>query len=165
MCSSGDEIRREHMVRLKDMPEPAQKHLTSVECPSFETQPWVTGPLLKEQRIAIISTAGLHCRGDRPFMPPSEDYRIIPGDTMANNLVMTHLSTNFDRTGFQQDWNVVFPIDRLNELADQGVIGSVAAFHYSFMGATYPDKLEPAVRRLAGILKRDAVTAVLLVPV
>lgn len=27
---------------------------------------------------------------------------------------MSHLSINFDRTGFQQDINVVFPIDRLN---------------------------------------------------
>ena len=153
------------MVRLKDMPEPARLHLTSVECPVFKTQPWVTGLSLKEQRVAIISTAGLHCRGDRPFMPPSEDYRIIPGDTRAGDLVMTHLSTNFDRTGFQQDWNVVFPIDRLCELADQGEIKSVADFHYSFMGATYPDKLETAVRQLAGIVKGDAVTAVLLVPV
>jgi D-proline reductase (dithiol) PrdB len=28
---------------------------------------------------------------------------------------MTHISTNFDRTGFQQDWNVVFPLARLWE--------------------------------------------------
>ena len=153
------------MVRLKDMPEPAQKHLTSVECPTFKTQPWVPGPPLKERRVAIISTAGLHLRGDRPFMPPYEDYRIIARNTRAGNLVMTHFSTNFDRTGFQQDWNVVFPIDRLMEMADQGLIESVASYHYSFMGAVYPDKLETAVRQLAGVLKGDAVNAVLLVPV
>jgi len=45
------------------------------------------------------------------------DYRVIPGDIAARDLVMTHISTNFDRTGFQQDWNVVFPLDRLKELA------------------------------------------------
>jgi D-proline reductase (dithiol) PrdB len=27
----------------------------------------------------------------------------------AKELVMTHISTNFDQTGFQQDWNVVSP--------------------------------------------------------
>ena len=52
---------------------------------------------------------------------------------------MSHISTNFDRTGFQQDINVVFPVDRLRELAARGTIGSVADFHYSFMGATAPE--------------------------
>jgi D-proline reductase (dithiol) PrdB len=78
---------------------------------------------------------------------------------------MSHISTNFDRTGFQQDWNVVFPLDRLRELAGEKVIGSVAAYHYSFMGATDPARLEVAARSLARIMKNDGVDAVLLVPV
>ena len=78
---------------------------------------------------------------------------------------MSHISTNFDRTGFQQDHNVVLPIDRLNELAADGTIGSVASVHYSFMGATHPAKLERTARHLAGLLKQDQVDAVLLVPV
>lgn len=78
---------------------------------------------------------------------------------------MSHLSTNFDRTGFQQDWNVVFPLDRLQELAQQGVIDSVAACHYSFMGATDPKHMEPSAHALARLLHQDHVTAVMLVPV
>ncbi len=93
------------------------------------------------------------------------DYRVIPGDTEANDLVMSHISTNYDRSGFQKDWNVVFPLDRIRELAQQGVIGSVADFHYSFMGATAPQQMETAARTLAGLLKKDNVTAALLVPV
>jgi D-proline reductase (dithiol) PrdB len=93
------------------------------------------------------------------------DYRIIPGNIAAGDLVMSHLSTNFDRTGFQQDWNLVFPIDRLKELAAEGIIGSVADFHYSFMGATDPGEMAPAARNLAGLLHGDLVTAALLVPV
>ena len=93
------------------------------------------------------------------------DYRVIPGDIKARDLVMTHISTNFDRTGFQRDWNVVFPLDRLQELAAEGIIGSVASFHYSFMGATDPSEMEPAAGNLAGLLKGDRVDAVLLVPV
>jgi D-proline reductase (dithiol) PrdB len=46
---------------------------------------------------------------------------------------MSHVSVNFDRTGFQQDLKVIFPLDRLRELAVEGSIGSVAAFHYSFL--------------------------------
>jgi hypothetical protein len=33
---------------------------------------------------------------------------------------------DFDQAGFQQDWNIVFPLDRLKEPASEGVIGNVA---------------------------------------
>jgi hypothetical protein len=33
---------------------------------------------------------------------------------------MTHVSVNFDRTAFARDANVVFPLDRLNEMAQVG---------------------------------------------
>jgi D-proline reductase (dithiol) PrdB len=115
--------------------------------------------------VAIISTAGLHRRKDRPFEGMTGDYRVIPDTCTAKDLVMTHISTNFDRTGFVQDWNVVFPLDRLHELAAEQAIGSVAQFHYSFMGAADPGAMEQAAERLAGLLKGDAVDAVLLVPV
>jgi D-proline reductase (dithiol) PrdB len=78
---------------------------------------------------------------------------------------MSHISTNFDRTGFQQDWNVVFPLDRLRELVASGKVGSLAQFHYSFMGATDPVALEPRARELAHIMKTEGVDAALLIPV
>jgi D-proline reductase (dithiol) PrdB len=146
--------------------------LLAMECPTFDTHPWVAGPALHQQRVALISTAGLHRRDDRPFAVTSGntraiagDYRVIPSDIAANDLVISHVSTNFDRTGFQQDWNVVFPLDRLHALAQEGVIGSVAAFHYSFMGATDPSHMEAAAHALARLLTQDQVNAVLLVPV
>ena len=64
-----------------------------------------------------------------------------------------------------QDLNTVFPIDRLHELDEEEVIGSVASRHYSFMGATPPHLMETVARDLAGLLKEDEVNAVLLVPV
>ena len=82
-----------------------------------------------------------------------------------NNLVMGHLSTNFDRSGYYQDINTSFPIDRLRELADESTIGSVASRHFSFMGATPPTVMEPIARDLASVLKSDKVDAVALVPV
>ena len=153
------------MARLDQMPEPTRSHLAKLPCPSFENQPWVMGQPLARRRVSLISTAGLHRRGDRPFEGMTGDYRVIPGNIEARDLVMTHISTNFDRTGFQQDWNVVFPLDRLKELAAEGIIGSVAAYHYSFMGATDPAEMEPAARNLAVLLKGDRVDAALLVPV
>ena len=153
------------MARLDSMPEPMRGHLEKLPCPTFENTPFVEAPPAGDRRVAMISTAGLHRRGDRPFTLGSDDYRIIPGDTQANDLVMSHVSTNFDRTGFQQDLNVIFPVDRLREMAVRGEIGSVADFHYSFMGATEPEKMEQAVRKLASLLKEDGVNTVLLVPV
>ena len=153
------------MAHLNRMPEPMRSHLSKLPCPSFKDQPWVSGQSLSRRRVSLISTAGLQRRGDRPFEGMEGDYRVIPGDIKASDLVMTHISANFDRTGFQWDWNVVFPLDRLQELAAEGIIGSVADFHYAFMGATDPSEMESAARNLAGLLKGDRVDAVLLVPV
>ena len=153
------------MARLDRMPEPMRSHLAKLSCPTFEGRPWAKGPPLAFRRVALISTAGLHRRNDRPFEGMSGDYRIIPADTKAGDLVMTHVSTNFDRTGFQRDWNVVLPMDRLRELDKEREIGSMADFHYSFMGATDPMEMEAAARNLAGLLKGDRVDGALLVPV
>jgi len=160
------------MVRLSQVSEGVRMSLLNIECHEFDGQPWVDGPLVAKRRVAIISTAGLHRRDDRlfGFSPGSAvsvpaEYRVIPGDTEANDLIMSHVSTNYDRSGFQKDWNVVFPLDRLREMERDGAIGSVADYHYSFMGATLPEQMEPAARDLAGLLKQDDVTAALLVPV
>lgn len=153
------------MARLSDFDDIGRDYFESMQMPQFSSTPWVEPKPISKARVAIVSTAGLQRRGDRPFSPNSADYRLLPGDMAAADLVMSHISTNFDRSGFQQDHNVALPLDRLNEFAAQGKVGSVASIHYSFMGATHPDKLEPTAHRLAGLLKQDQVDAVLLVPV
>ena len=154
------------MARLDRMSPRLQAHFLNMPCPAFDTTPWVAGPPLAQRRVALISTAGLHRRDDRPFSPGSLEFRTIPADTPPDELVMSHVSTNFDRTGFQQDWNVVFPLDRLCELAAAGVIGSLAQDHYSFMGAIGDTlALEPHARELAKIMQAEGVDTALLVPV
>jgi D-proline reductase (dithiol) PrdB len=157
------------MARLSDLGEWEREHLLEMleEIPEFKGQPWIAGPPLGHRRVAIVTTSGIHRTDDVPYADgaATNDYRVIPGDVKAGELVMSHLSSNYDRTGFQQDTNVVFPIDRLKELAADGVIGSVADFHYAFMGAGRLSAIEPKARQVAGLLKRDAVDAVLLTPV
>ena len=75
------------------------------------------GPALAQRRVAIVSSAGLVVRGETPFRGRDADYRVIPSSTRPDQLLLSHISINLDRTGFQEDWNVVFPLDRLNELA------------------------------------------------
>jgi D-proline reductase (dithiol) PrdB len=155
------------MVRLADLPEWDRKNKLDKlkELTDWDQRPWVKPPPLAKCRVAIVTTAGVHRKGDRPFGPGATDYRIIPGNTKATDLVMSHQSVNFDRTGFQEDHNVAFPIDRLNELSKQGVIGAVADFHYSFMGATQIRQLEAKAKELAQLLIDDRVDAVLLTPI
>lgn len=153
------------MARMSDFDDLIQDYFASMKLPTFASTPWVAAKPAREARVAMISTAGLQRRGDRPFDTDEADYRLLPGDAAAADLVMSHISTNFDRTGFQQDHNVVLPVDRLNELAADGIVGSVASVHYSFMGAAPPDKLGRTARSLARLLAQDRVDTVLLVPV
>jgi D-proline reductase (dithiol) PrdB len=150
---------------LTDLPPAQAKRLAELECPDFATRPWVTGPALSQRRVAIVSSAGLVVRGEDPFRGRDADYRIIPSATRPEELLVSHISINFDRNGFQEDWNVVFPLDRLRDLAAEGAIRSVAETHYSFMGATDPVQMEPHAREVADLLKGDQVDAVILPPV
>jgi len=129
--------------------------------------PWT--PLTKprsECRVAIVTTAALHLVGNEGFVPDDVSYRVLPAD--RRDLVLGHWSPNFDRSGFVADLDVVYPADRLDELASDGTIGSVADHHYAFAG-NQEDTLTgirldsgPAVARL---LRDDDVDVVLLTPV
>ena len=125
------------MVRLSDLHEVEQEHmrLRISEWKPVEKAPWITPKPLKEARVAIISTAGLHRRTDTPFVFGAVDYRLIPGDVDFKDVVVSHVSANFDRTGFQQTQTFGSP-DRLREMQSSGeIVGVWAKWHYSFMGA------------------------------
>src|SRR5580692_439272 len=126
------------MARLEDIPEPTRTAVANLPCPSFDTTPFVSGPPLSERRVAIVSSAALIHRGDKPFPFGSGDYRAVPSGWDNNEILISHVSINFDRAGYQRDLNVVYPIDRLREFATDGTIGSVADTHYSVMGSTDP---------------------------
>ena len=154
------------MVRLKDLSDAERDHIMAKELPSYDAMPWVEGPPLDERRVALVTTAGLHHVDDDAFSYLDLSYRVIPGDADLGSLTMTHSSVHFDRTGFREDVNTVFPLDRLRELAADGVVASVADHHYSLMGAGWPPAMiEPTCDELAPLLSADGVTAVCLVPV
>jgi D-proline reductase (dithiol) PrdB len=160
MDQMGDEP-----VRLTDLPGAMAKRLAEAECPDFKTRPWVGGQPVARRRVAVVSSAGLAVRGEKLFRGRDPDHHAIPSTVRPDQLLMSHISINFDRNGFQEDWNVVFPLDRLNEMAADGEIGSVAATHYSFMGAADPLQMEGYAREVAGHLRQDNVDAVILPPV
>ena len=152
------------MVRLTEIDPGMREFLTHFKCPPINTNAWCVGPRLNKRRVALISSAGLRRRDDRPFSVNATDYRILPMDK-HNEIIQDHTNASHDRTGYLQDMNTIFPLDRLDEMAASNEIGSVADYHYSFMGATEAQELEPEVRRLAGVLRADHVDTVVLCPV
>lgn len=153
------------MARLEDIPEPTRTAVANLACPAFETAPFVLGPKLSERRVAIVSSAALIHRGDKPFPVGSGEFRAVPESWDNADILMSHVSINFDRTGFQRDINVVFPIDRLRDLAAEGVIGSVAATHFTVMGSTDPGAMVESADGMAAAMHADNVNAVVLTPV
>jgi D-proline reductase (dithiol) PrdB len=117
-------------------------------------------------RLAIVTTAGLHRRGDRPFGPGEQTYRAIPDDTPAADILQSHTSLGFDRVPIMRDLNISFPVDRLRELVARGELGGAAPHHYSFMGAQrelrrIQEETGPEVGRR---LREEGVDAALITP-
>lgn len=132
----------------------------------FGTTACTPAPPLDRARVAIVTTAGL--RTDSQGMWP-DGQGFVALDAGERDLVLAHRSPNFDRSGLHADINVAYPADRLDELAERGVIGSVASQHLSFMGAQ-PDHNLTTLRLDTGpaaatLLRRDGVDVVVLTPV
>ncbi len=125
----------------------------------------------REACAALVTTAGLVPPGEPRF-----DERVKGGDVSfrwvgagvdPQSLGEAHRSEAFDHRGVEADRNLALPLDRLREMARDGVIGRVAPRHLSFMGSiTAPGRL---VRDSAPVaaegLVADGVDLALLVPV
>jgi len=155
------------MPRLEDLSETARQGHLNFPCFDHDDAPFVplTKPL-SQAKVALVTTAGLHVRGDRLFSNNDQTYRVIPSSTPARDIVQSHTSIGFDRTAFIRDINVTFPIDRFRELAAQGKIGGVSSNFYSFMGALRNPKqvAEETGPEVGRLLKAEGVDAVFLTP-
>ncbi|HSN89595.1 MAG TPA: glycine/sarcosine/betaine reductase selenoprotein B family protein [Anaeromyxobacteraceae bacterium] len=136
--------------------------------------PWT--PLRKplaQATVALVSSAGIALRGDRPFDQEGErknpwwgdpSFRVVPhGATAADvRLYHMHIDTRFG----EEDLDVVLPAQRLAELARDGVVGGVARSHYSIMGYILrPQELEEVTApAIAARMKAEGVDAAVLVP-
>jgi D-proline reductase (dithiol) PrdB len=152
---------------LADLPDFEREHLLSKNLPPLGPPVWTTPTKpVNKMRFALVTTAGLHYRDDPAFGFADATFRPIDSHEDPDNLVMSHSSVNFDKTGFAEDVNIVFPLARFRELAARGIIGGLADVHYSFMGAgLLPGSYENSASQVAGLLKQDRVDAVFLTPV
>ena len=137
-----------------------------VPAPHFEKPAFTEPPPIQQARVALVTTAGLQRPGDPIWKAGEQSFRSFNKD--ERELTISHLSNNFDRSGLVADLNVAFPLERLEEMAAQGRIGSVAQQHLSFMGAL--DETMETLRldtapEAASLLLADGVQVALLTPV
>jgi hypothetical protein len=142
----------------------APKPLRVLVSPSKQAWSPVTKPI-SQSRIALLSSAALRLEDQEPFVPREDlSYRRIPADPVAGRIIIDHHS-GISRVP-KQDPEIVFPRTALASLTQQGIVGAISPFHFSFMGGVrraqeIEDELAPAI---AADLKKMAVDLALLVP-
>ncbi len=160
------------MAELSDLSLPLRLFLRAYPWRRIDPVPWTRlGKPLAECRVALVSSAGLAPAGEPPFDERVRggdwSWRAIPEDVDLDSLRDSHRSESFDHRGLAADRNLVFPRDRLRELAAAGRIGSVAPRHASFMGSlTAPGRfVARTAPAIAAMLRADQVDVGLFVPV
>lgn len=91
---------------------------------------------LSESRLTFVSTSGVQPKGTLPFdtVHPVGDYtfRRIPSNSKPSDLEIHQLK--YPTVGADRDLNVIYPIERLQELVEEKFIGELAENFFSFIG-------------------------------
>ena len=136
-----------------------------------ENIPWTpVKKSLAESKIALVTTAGVHHTHQKPFdmHDPNGDptYRIIDTQSIEDDYLITH--DYYDHRDADKDLNIVYPVTRLKEMAAGGIVGSVARYHFSFMGhikdSHLDNLLETYAPQVTNRLVQDQIDGVLLTP-
>ncbi len=138
----------------------------SLPVPQFDTTAFTAPKPLAEATVAIVTTAAIHTMDDEGFSSFDTGFRLL--DRERRDLALGHWSPNFDRSAFAADLDVVYPIDRLEELAADGVIGRVAPAtcpSRATSPTTWPPSAWTPGRPPPRHLRHDGVDVVLLTPV
>ncbi len=123
---------------------------------------------LNESRLSFISTAGVQPKDSMPFdtVHPIGDYsfRRVPSDSKVEDLEIHQLK--YPTVGAKRDLNVIFPIERLQELAEEKIIGGLTENFYTFIGYNMnPEMLEQTLaENIADAVVAEKPDACLLAP-
>ena len=153
-------------------PSLAQRFITAYEpWESGEAVPWAPPQKpLAECKLALVTTSGVHHSTQEPFDMQDSDgdpsFRTIDAATISDDYKITH--DYYDHSDAEKDLNIIFPLQRLQELQQEGFIGQLADTHYSFMGHIDGRHIATLIGQTAQEvvkkLKQDQVDVVLLTP-
>src|SRR5882724_4525005 len=124
---------------------------------------------LSEARLTLISSCGVHAKSDPPLdvCHPFGDFRFrrVPSKLRHDDLIIHQLKYPHDDADL--DINVIFPIERLQELVAEGVLGSLTVNLFSFIGYNMdPERFEQTVVRDIAevVVSEEKADAALLAP-
>ncbi len=119
-----------------------------------------------QARLALIASGGVYRHGQVAFTHKDDvSYRRIPSDVAVSDLRVTHFA--YDQTDARRDPNVVFPIEALRRLVDEGRLGGLTSHALTFMGGIYSQRRlrEHLIPHLVRDVHEMGADVVLLVPV
>ena len=126
---------------------------STLTLPDLDGVPWATmSRPLSESKLALVTTGGVYLREEEKFERGDHTFRELPSDVSQEEVRIWH--PGYDSGPAMQDINCIFPIHRFRELEAEGIIGSLADTHYSFMGlipnttALIEESAPEAARRL-----------------
>jgi D-proline reductase (dithiol) PrdB len=124
---------------------------------------------LSEARLTLISSCGVHSKSDpaldvcHPF--GDFQFRRVPSSARHEDLIIHQLKYPHDDADL--DINVIFPIERLQELAGAGVLDGLTRNFFSFIGYNMdPERFERTVAHgiADAVAMEEKADAALLVP-
>ncbi len=95
--------------------------------------PWNGRP--NHCKVALVTTAGTYLKKGlhQPFQVGDSSFREFP--SVAQNDDIELGPAEYEQVYGREDLNVLFPLERLSDLAAGGYIGAIAPFAYSFCGS------------------------------
>lgn len=122
---------------------------------------------LADSRVALLTTAGVHPKAVKPFddvaLEGDPTFRVIPADVPSEELMVTH--NHYEHSDADKDINCLFPIDRLRELASDGMVGELSDEFFGFMGFNpQPARIVANAEEIASNLTAASVDVLLLTP-
>ncbi len=123
---------------------------------------------LSESLLTFVSTAGVQPKGTLPFdtVHPVGDYtfRPVPSNSKPVDLEIHQLK--YPTLGAEKDLNVIFPIERLQELVRDRYVGELTKNFFSFIGYNMDaERLEQALaEEIAEAVAAENAEVALLAP-
>lgn len=125
---------------------------------------------LSQAVVGLLTTSGVYLEGQEPFDVDAArgdaSYRMLPRDLDVASLRIAH--THYPQERARRDINVIFPIERLREAAEEGYVGAIAPRLLSFGWSDLTEEIiEPpdgTAHQVARILRDDGVDALILTP-
>ena len=124
---------------------------------------------LPECKVSLVSSCGVHLKKDPPMdvSHPLGDFtfRHVPSHAKHADLVIHQIKYPHDDAN--RDINVIFPIERLQDLVMEKTIGSLTSNLFSFVGYNMdPERFEKTVAHDIAheLVDKEHADAVLLAP-